>query len=355
MVRTLPRGAGAPPLHRPRHLVLLARFGWCAVRSARHLAQASFDGSRAQALFAGLAAHASLPLEHAGTAAFALLLAAAGHAVGWPMARGGAQRLADALAAYVRLLGAEIVTGAPVEALSELEGVRATLLDLTPRQLLRLAGERLPSGYRLRLERFRYGPACFKVDWALDGPIPWRADICRHAGTVHLGGTLEEIAGSARDVAQGRCPVRPFVLLTQPSLFDPTRAPAGKHTGWAYCHVPLGSSEDMTDRIEGQVERFATGFRERILERHVTPPAALERVNPNEVEGDIGGGSNTLWQLLARPVLSTCPYATPLPGLYLCSSSTPPGGGVHGLCGYHAAQAALRRTLTDAHRQSPAP
>ncbi len=340
--RELSREVLAPPLHWPQHPRLLTRFATRAVRSARRLAETSFAGAPARALFAGLAAHASQPLECAGTAAFGLLLAAAGHAVGWPVARGGAQRLTDALVGYVRVLGGDVVTGAPVETMQDVEGIRAVLCDMTPRQLLALAGDRLPASYRRRLRRFRHGPASFKLDWALDGPIPWRAAVCRRAGTIHVGGTLEEIARGETDVAAGRGPERPFVLLAQPSLFDPSRAPAGRHTAWAYCHVPLGSTEDMTDRIEAQVERFAPGFRSLILARHVSPPAALQQANPNEIDGDIGGGSNTLWQLLARPILAACPYATPLPGLYLCSSSTPPGGGVHGMCGYHAAQAALR-------------
>ena len=221
---------------------------------------------------------------------------------------------------------------------------------MTPRQLLALSGDRLPASYCRRLRRFRHGPASFKLDWALEGPIPWRAAACRRAGTIHLGGTLEEIADGEADVDAGRSPERPFVLLAQPSRFDPSRAPVGCHSGWAYCHVPLGSTEDMTERIEAQVERFAPGFRSLILARHVSPPAALQQANPNEIDGDIGGGSNTLWQLLARPILAACPYATPLPGLYLCSSSTPPGGGVHGMCGYHAAQAALRRTFPGTSR-----
>jgi phytoene dehydrogenase-like protein len=265
------------------------------------------------------------------------------HAGGWPFARGGSQRLADALASLLRSLGGQIVTSAPVESLADLPPARAVLCDVTPRQFLRLAGDRLTTGrYRRALERFQYGPGAFKIDWALAAPIPWTAPAVRDAGTVHLGGTLEEIASGEADVWQGKHPPRPFVLLTQPTPFDPTRAPAGRHTAWAYCHVPHGSNVDRTAAIESQVERFAPGFRDLILARHTADCAALERRNPNLVGGDITGGANTLRQVLARPVAGLHPYATPLPGVYLCSASTPPGAGVHGMCGYNAAKAALR-------------
>lgn len=331
----------APP-HLPRHPRTLARFGMPALRSAAGLARHLFRGQRARALFAGLAAHSQLPLERPVSAAFGLVLGAAGHAVGWPLPEGGAQRLADALAACLRDLGGEIVTGRPIALLEEVAGARLVLLDVTPRQLLEMAGSRLGALYRRQLGRFRYGSGVFKIDWALDGPIPWRAPACARAGTVHLGGTLAEIAAGERQVWQGRHPEKPFVLLAQQSLFDPSRAPAGKHTGWAYCHVPSGSRFDMTERIESQVERFAPGFRKLILARHGRCAADLEAYNPNCIGGDINGGVQDLGQLFTRPVLRSKPYATGVPGLFLCSASTPPGGGVHGMCGYHAARAALR-------------
>ena len=330
------------PLRFPRHPLLLSRFGVHAIRSARRLAESVFRGVRARALFAGLAAHAMLPLEDPATAAFGLILAAAGHAVGWPMPRGGAQQIANALAACLRSAAGQIVTGRHVHDLAELPVCGSVLLDVTPRQLLRLAGDRLPESYRRRLSRYRYGMGAFKVDWALSAPIPWRASLCARAGTVHLGGTLEEIAAAERAAANGEHPDRPFVLVAQPSLFDATRAPGGQHTVWAYCHVPNGSRVDMTARIERQIERFAPGFSARILARHATSPAGLEASNPNYVGGDINGGAQDVWQLFTRPVLRRVPYSTPIPGLYLCSSSTPPGGGVHGMCGYFAARAALK-------------
>lgn len=329
------------PLRLPRHPILLARFGWSAIRSAVSLARGQFDEPRAQALFGGLAAHSMLPLDELGTAGFALVLAVLGHAVGWPIARGGSQTIADALTAYLRSLGGDIRTGSRVETLDDLPRAANVLFDVTPRQLVGIAGSALPSGYRQQLENYRYGPGVFKVDWALDRPIPWRAPDCRRAGTVHLGGTLDEIAAAERAVWRGENPARPFVILTQPSLFDPTRAPAGKHTAWAYCHVPNGSTVDVTKYIENQIERFAPGFREGILARSTMSPAALERHNANYVGGDINGGSQDLRQLFTRPTFSWNPYTTPRPGLYLCSSSTPPGGGVHGMCGYYAATAAL--------------
>jgi phytoene dehydrogenase-like protein len=325
----------------PRHPFAVARFGLKAVRSARGLAEGAFEGERARALFAGLAAHSILPLERPVSAAFGLVLGTVAHAVGWPMARGGSQRIADALAAHLRSLGGEIVTGTCVESLDQLPPAGATLLDVTPRQLLRIAGDRLPARYRRALGRYRYGPGVFKLDWALDGPIPWKAPACSRAGTVHLGSTLPEIAASERAVWRGELSERPYVIVVQQTLFDPTRAPEGKHTGWAYCHVPNGSTIDMTERIEAQVERFAPGFQDLILARSVMSPRALERHDPNYIGGDINGGVQDLGQLFTRPVARLNPYATPVRGLYLCSSSTPPGGGVHGMCGYFAAQAAL--------------
>lgn len=333
------------PLTRPDHPLLLARFGLVGARSAYGLARARFRDEPARALFAGNAAHSMVPITRSPTAAFGLTLAVAGHAVGWPVARGGSQAIADALASYLRSLGGEIRTGAPVGNIDELPPGRAVLLDLTPRQVLRLAGHRLPPRYRRALERFRYGAGAFKVDWALDGPIPWASPGCARAGTVHLGGTLDELAASENAPLRGRVPARPFVLLGQPTLFDPSRAPAGKHVAWAYCHVPHGSGVDMREAIEAQVERFAPGFRARILARHVLDPAALERHNPNLVGGDISAGVMDLRQLFFRPVPRQVPYETPLRGVYLCSASTPPGGAVHGMCGYYAARAVLGQRL----------
>ncbi len=330
------------PARVPAHPLALARFGAVAALPAASLARIAFRGLRARGFLAGLAAHSMLPLTRAPSAAFGLVLALLGHAVGWPLARGGSQAIADALASYLRSLGGEIETGRRVASLEELDAARTVLLDVTPRQLVALAGDRLPSGYRARLERYRYGPGVFKLDWALDGPIPWRAEACARAATVHLGATLEEIVASERLPRRGAVAERPYVLLAQQSLFDPTRAPVGQHAAWAYCHVPNGSGIDMTERIESQVERFAPGFRERILARSALGPAELEAHNPNYVGGDINGGAADLRQLFARPVARRSPYTTPLPGVFLCSSSTPPGGGVHGMCGYHAALAALR-------------
>ncbi|HUH06839.1 MAG TPA: NAD(P)/FAD-dependent oxidoreductase [Egibacteraceae bacterium] len=331
------------PLRPPSRPVPLARFGLGAVRSVKGLASGSFAGVPAKALLAGIGGHAILPLERPTTAAFALFTALLGHAVGWPAARGGSQAIADALAAYLRDLGGEITTGWRVGSLDELPPARAVLLDLTPRQLIGIAGDRLPSGYRWQLERFRHGPGVFKLDWALDGPVPWAAPDCAAAGTLHLGGTLGEIAAAERAVAQGRHPERPFVLVAQQSRFDHSRAPQGRQALWAYCHVPNGSDVDMTEAIEAQIERFAPGFRDRILARSAMGPAALEAHNANYIGGDIVGGAQTPRQMLFRPAARTNPYRTPIDGVYLCSSSTPPGGGVHGMCGYRAARSVLKR------------
>jgi phytoene dehydrogenase-like protein len=308
--------------------------------SASALARSSFKGARARAIFGGLAAHSILPLEQIPTAAFGLVLAAAAHTVGWPIARGGSQKITDALASYLRSLGGEITTSSPVESLEQLPPARIVLCDVTPRQLLRLAGPRFTPAFRKGLERFRYGPGSCKLDWALDGPIPWTAEACRRAGTVHLGGTLEEIEASERAPWQGESSARPFVILTQPTLFDPDRAPAGKHIAWAYCHVPNGSTKDMTEEIEGQVERFAPGFRARILKRSVMVAGNLHLHNANLVGGDVNAGASTLRQLIFRPTWRR--YGTSAKGVYICSASTPPGGGVHGMCGHLAAQRALR-------------
>ena len=330
------------PLRWPRYPFSMASFGMRGLWPARLLADTCFRGERARALFAGMAAHAILPLERMPSAAAGLVLIALGHCFGWPIPRGGSQSLANALAAYLRSLGGEIRTNERVDSLAQLPPARSILLDITPRQLLRIAGEQLPGRYRRALRRYRYGPGVFKLDWALDGPIPWRDPACAQAATVHVGGTLPEIAASERAVWGSAPSERPFVLLAQPSLFDEARAPAGKHTAWAYCHVPNGSTHDMTARIEAQIERFAPGFRDRILERSVLSPAAMEMYNANYIGGDINGGVQDLGQLFTRPTWSLTPYRTAARGIYLCSSATPPGGGVHGLCGYFAAQTALR-------------
>jgi phytoene dehydrogenase-like protein len=329
------------PLRIPVHPLALARFGLRAIRPARSLAMALFHGERARALFGGLAAHSILPLERPGSAAFGLVLGALAHAVGWPLPRGGSQTIADALASYLRSLGGEIVTGKRVASLDDLPPARAILFDVTPRQLLEIAGDALPGRYRRQLGGYRYGPGVFKLDLALDGPIPWRAEGCRRAATVHIGGTLAEILASERTVWGGGHAEGPYVLLAQQSLFDPARAPEEKHTVWAYCHVPNGSSVDMSGRIEAQIERFAPSFRDRILARHTFSAARMEGYNANYIGGDINGGVQDLPGHFARPVLRLVPYTTPHERIYLCSSSTPPGGGVHGTCGYHAAQAVL--------------
>ncbi len=331
-------------LRRPEHPFLLARFGVVGLRSASSLAR-RFSEAPTRALLGGIATHSVQPLNSAGTAAAAILLGAAAHRVGWPIPRSGSARIATALASYVTSLGGRIETGREIRSLQELPDSRAVLLDLTPRQILSVAGKQLPVAYRRGLERFHYGPGVFKVDWALAAPVPWRSPECDRAGTLHLGGTFEEIAASEQAVANGEHPERPFVLVAQPSRFDPTRAPAGSHTLWGYCHVPARSTVDMLPRIEAQIERFAPGFRERVLARHTLNTAELEARNSNLVGGDIASGANTLRQLLFRPVVRWNPYSTPVRGLYVCSASTPPGGGVHGMCGYHAAKTALREVF----------
>lgn len=339
------------PLRVPKHPLRLSGFGLRAIRSARALAESWFKGQPARALFAGLAAHSIVPLEWLGSAAFGLVLGASAHAGGWPFARGGSQRLSHALASYFRSIGGTIETAARVDNVDHLPPARAVLCDLTPRQLLKIAGHKFPTGYQRSLERFKYGPGVFKVDWALDGPIPWRAAGCARAGTVHLGGTFDEIADAERAPWRGEHAARPYVLLVQQTPFDPTRAPAGKHTAWAYCHVPHGSTLDMTQRIEDQVERFAPGFRDRVLARSTMNSAAMESHNPNLIGGDVTGGANTLSQLFARPVARLNPYATPVDGLFICSASTPPGAGVHGMCGYWAARAAQRWMSSKSQRR----
>lgn len=336
------RDALLGPLRIPRHPLALARFGLKALRPAQGLALSVFDDERARGFFAGLAGHSIMALDRPGTGAFGLVLGMLGHCVGWPMPEGGAHKIAQALGAHFCALGGEIVTGTFIEDLGDLPPARAVLLDVTPRQFVAMAAERLPGVYRRTLRRFRYGPGVCKVDWALSEPIPWAAGEARRAGTVHLGGSLGEIVLSEREVWQGRHAQHPYVLLAQQTLFDATRAPQGQHTAWAYCHVPQGSEMDMTARIEAQIERFAPGFGECILARHTYTAMEMEAYNPNYVGGDINGGVQDLRQLYTRPAPQLNPYSTPLDGVYLCSSSTPPGGGVHGMCGHHAARAALR-------------
>jgi phytoene dehydrogenase-like protein len=332
-----------PVIHLPRHPIALARFGLPGLLSATGLARGSFRGEPARALFGGLAAHSMVDLGRPLSASFGLVLGLYAHAVGWPMVRGGSAAIGEALAAELRALGGEIETGRPVTSLAELPPSRAILLDLTPRAALAIAANRLPGRTRRAYQRFRYGSGVFKLDWALDGPIPWTADGPRRAATVHLGGTLAEIAAAEHEVARGGHPERPFVIVVQYQPWDRSRAPDGKETAWAYCHVPAGSAVDMTSRIEAQVERFAPGFGERILARSTHAPAAMEAHDPNFIGGDINAGIQDIRQLVFRPLVSLDPYWTGAPGLYLCSSSTPPGGGTHGMAGFHAARSALRR------------
>jgi len=322
----------------PKHPVLMARFGVNALRSARTIAS-RFRNERTRALFAGLAAHSSLGLDEALSGAFGMLMAIPAHAVGWPIPRGGAQSLTEALCGHLGKLGGKISTSSRLEHIEQLSDYELQMFDVTPRQLLAMAGERFTQRFKLELRRFRYGPGVFKVDYALSNPIPWRASECLRAATVHLGGSFEEVAASERAVRAGSHSERPFVLLVQPSLFDPSRAPAGKHTAWVYCHVPNGSTRDMLPMVESQIERFAPGFSDCVLARRVFSPADMETKDANLVGGDIGGGALDVRQFLFRPTRRR--YATSAPGIYLCSSSTPPGGGVHGMCGFHAAGAAL--------------
>ena len=324
----------------PRHPLLMARFGTVALRSAQAVAR-RFRDSRTRALFAGLAAHSFLSLDEPLSAAFAILMAVPAHAIGWPIPRGGAQSLTNALCSVLSSLGGKVIISSPVENLAALGNYDLFLCDLTPRQLVNVAGQRLSESYKRRLAKYRYGAAAFKVDYALNAPIPWKASECLQAATVHLGGSFEEIAASEKAVRKGHLAERPFVLLAQPSLFDSSRAPAGKHTAWAYCHVPNGSRVDMLQKLESQIERFAPGFRECILARRVFSPADLESMDANLVGGDISGGVMDARQILFRP--TSRHYATWARDVYICSSSTPPGGGVHGMCGYHAAKMALSR------------
>jgi phytoene dehydrogenase-like protein len=329
------------PLRFPRHPLDLAAFGLKALTSATFLAR-RFQTQQARGLWAGMAAHSIQPLSNITTSAIGLVLMAVGHVQGWPVARGGSQQIANALASYFTSLGGRVETNFQVKSLSQLPAAKAVLLDVTPKQLLEIAGPAFSPFYRRQLQRYRYGMGVFKVDWALDGPVPFTAEACRRAGTVHLGNSLEEIAATEQQAASGRHPERPFVLLAQQSVVDASRAPAGGHTAWAYCHVPHGSQVDMSEAIEKQVERFAPGFRDRILGRHVMNTSQMQAYNPNYIGGDINGGIIDVGQLYTRPALRLSPYRTSAKGLYVCSSSTPPGGGVHGMCGYHAARRALR-------------
>jgi phytoene dehydrogenase-like protein len=333
------------PLRPPRHPISMVNFGVRAMWPATTLARTVFKTQPARAMFAGMAGHSMLELDKPFTSAAALLLGTLGHAVGWPFVKGGSQVLVDAMVGYLRSLGGEVLTGRRVRSVADIPRTRAVLFDLTPRQILAIAGDELSRGYRRSLQHFRYGPGVFKIDWALKAPIPWSARESRRAGTVHVGGTMEEIAAGERAVWAGQHPERPYVLLAQPSLFDASRAPGGKHTAWAYCHVPSGSKVDMSARIEAQVERFAPGFRDVIEARSLMNSQDMEHHNPNYVGGDINGGVQDFRQLFTRPAVRPVPYTTSNPRFFICSSSTPPGGGVHGMCGYFGAQAALSRVL----------
>ncbi|HTE02208.1 MAG TPA: NAD(P)/FAD-dependent oxidoreductase [Mucilaginibacter sp.] len=330
------------PLHFPKHPFKMARFGLTALRSATSVA-GKFKAEKAKGLFAGMAAHSMQPLTDLSTAAIALVMMTAGHLKGWPLPQGGSKQIANALASYFTSLGGKIETNTYITSLDQLPSSHAVLFDITPRQLLQIAGHKFSNIYKWQLERYRYGMGVFKVDWALDGPIPFTAEECRQAGTIHIGNQLKDIVASEQLTWDGGHSEKPFILLAQQSLFDPSRAPEGKHTGWAYCHVPGGSAVDMTEAIEKQVERFAPGFRDLILAKHTMNTAQVEEYNPNYIGGDIGAGVIDLGQLFTRPALRWSPYKTSTKGLYICSASTPPGGGVHGMCGYHAA----KRALTD--------
>jgi phytoene dehydrogenase-like protein len=338
------------PLRWPARPLTLARFGLSAILPATVLARLNFRHAPAQALLGGVSAHSILPLDRPVSAAFGLVLGMLAHAVGWPIARGGSQRVADALLGYLGSLGGQTRTSAHITSVSELPHHRTVLLDLTPRQILEIKGTELPRSYRRQLARYRYGPGVFKIDWALEAPIPWQAEACRAAGTVHLGGTLGEVASAEAAVWRGEHPARPFVVLAQPTIVDPSRAPADRHIAWAYCHVPNGSTVDMASAIEAQVERFAPGFSRLILARSTRNACQMQAHNPNYVGGDINGGVQDLLQLWTRPVPRRDPYATPNPRIFICSSATPPGGGVHGMCGFYAARSALRRSLVTTGR-----
>jgi len=329
------------PLHFPKHPLLLAQFGLNALQSSLSLAR-RFKTKEAQGLWAGMTSHAVLPLSYLSTSAIGLVLTAVGHIYGWPIPKGGSQTLADALAAYFISLGGTIQTNTPVASLSRLPAAKAVLFDVSPLQLLEIAGYKFSGIYKWQLERYKFGMGVFKVDWALDAPVPFSARECLRASTVHIGNTIEEIAAAEQQTAKGKHVEKPFVMFSQPSLFDATRAPVGKHTAWGYCHVPNGSEEDRTEAIEKQIERFAPGFRERIIGRHVMNTKEMQAYNPNYIGGDVNGGSIDITQLFTRPALRASPYRTSHKGLYICSASTPPGGGVHGMSGFHAAEQVLK-------------
>jgi phytoene dehydrogenase-like protein len=329
------------PLHYPKHPLAMAKFGWSALTSATHLSR-RFKTEEAKALLAGMAAHSMQPLSKLTTSAAALVLMTNGHLKGWPIPKGGSNRIANALASYFTSIGGKIETNTYVKSLEQLPSAHTVLFDVSPKQLLQIAGHKFSSLYKWQLERYRYGMGVFKVDWALDGAIPFSAEECRNAGTIHLGNSIAEITNAEQQTWEGRHPEKPFVLLAQQSVFDSTRAPEGKHTAWAYCHVPNGSRSDMTAAIENQIERFAPGFKNLILAKHTMSPAQMEDYNPNYIGGDINGGVIDIGQLFTRPALRCSPYKTSAKGIYICSASTPPGGGVHGMCGYNAAKKVLK-------------
>jgi phytoene dehydrogenase-like protein len=336
------------PLHFPKHPLDMARFGWSALSAANRLAK-RFHTEKTRGFWGGLAVHSQLPFNFLGSSAIGLVLLTVGHKRGWPLAAGGSQSIANALVSYFKSIGGKIVTDLPVKSLDQLPSSHAVLLDVSPLQLLEIAGNRLSPGYRSQLNKFRYGMGVFKIDWALADQIPFTAEQVKKAGTIHLGGKFGEMASAEAAAWSGMHVDQPNIILAQQSITDPSRAPSGKHTGWAYCHVPSGSVMDMTEAIEKQVERFAPGFRERILARHIMNTRDLEAHNANYIGGDIGGGANNLSQLFTRPALRASPYRTSAKGIYLCSSSTPPGGGVHGMCGYHAAKRALKEVFKMDH------
>jgi phytoene dehydrogenase-like protein len=331
------------PFKIPAHPFAVANFGLNAMRPAKSFAKGKFKSDAARALFAGNAAHSIQPLENMFTSAISIMLMVAGHMVNWPLPKGGSQSIANAMAAYLESLGGEIICNYDVKNLTDLPKAEVHLLDTSPRALVDIAGEKLTEDYRRKVAKYRHGPGVFKIDWQLNAPIPWKGDACRRACTIHVGGTLDEIAAAERDCWKGKHADKPFVLVVQPSVFDETRAPGGKHTGWAYCHVPPGSTEDQTAAIESQIERFAPGFRDCIDQRHTMNCADFERYNPNYVGGDIICGVQDWRQMFTRPVIQLNPYQTPNPDIFICSSATPPGGGVHGMCGYWAAKSALKR------------
>jgi phytoene dehydrogenase-like protein len=333
------------PMRISKHPILMARFGLAAIRSASELANSKFKTDRTKALFAGCAAHSMVSLNKIATASFGISLAMVAHIVGWPIIKGGSQKLADCLEIYFRSLGGEIETARKVESLNLLPAAKVILLALTPRQVASVAADQLPQKFRNRLLKFQYGPGIFKIDWALNGPIPWKDPACSQSATLHLGSSFDEILESESNAWTGKISTKPFVIFAQQSLFDSSRAPAGKHTAWGYCHVPCGSTVDMTERVENQIQRFAPGFKDLILARHTFNSVQLQQHNENIVGGDIGGGANDLMQIIARPVLKWDPYSTPNPRIFICSSSTPPGGGVHGMCGYNAANSALKKVF----------